>query len=490
MSKRVKTIIIGAAVIVVLAAAVAVLLLLPKDSGETTSSQTVSSSTISLVSETSDTLESVKIKNSKDEYTIDLVGEKLWRIKELQDFTPNEANYSSVRNDVCSIAAMSIVEEDSQKLADYGLADPEIVVEAKFKTGTSYRIALGNLSPDGSRRYAMMLGQDKNTVYALPSTALSSASLTRNDYLDLTVVPAYTGTDDQTAPVPTQITIERPDLEQPIRLEKPAEEAVSSGGVTVGLKLISPVEALMNENWLEKSVIPLFGLTATSVAKANPGEADLAEYGFNTPKTFTIQYDQSSSFKLIVGNALDSDGKVTDSAKKAASYYVMKEGTNLIYVVASSSMSWVTVQPKDLLSTIAVLPYIMDVESLKLTLDGKDYVIGITKVSTEEETDELEFTLNGKKAKEDPCKKFYQLLLSTAIQDINTEQPDGNPVMSVTYQYRDGRSEKLDFYVQKDLSTIVSLNGNMAYKGRSGLIDKVRKEVVNLQNGDAVDTDW
>ena len=168
----------------------------------------------------------------------------------------------------------------------------------------------------------------------------------------------------------------------------------------------------------------------------------------------------------------------------------MKEGTNLIYVVASSSMSWVTVQPKDLLSTIAVLPYIMDVESLKLTLDGKDYVIGITKVSTEEETDELEFTLNGKKAKEDPCKKFYQLLLSTAIQDINTEQPDGNPVMSVTYQYRDGRSEKLDFYVQKDLSTIVSLNGNMAYKGRSGLIDKVRKEVVNLQNGDAVDTDW
>ena len=99
--------------------------------------------------------------------------------------------------------------------------------------------------------------------------------------------------------------------------------------------------------------------------------------------------------------------------------------------------------------------------------------------------------MDGAATDEDMSRKFYQLLLSTGIQDVNlTERELSSPSMSITYHMLDGTSDRIDFYVLEDLTTIVSLNGNNAYIGRSGLVDKVGKELSNLLSGEAVETDW
>jgi len=493
MSKRIKTLIIIGIVVLLLAGATAVLLLMPSGEGEETDSGSAASF-ITFADQETDLLESAHIKNTEDEFTIERVGENLWRIRALEDFPINESTYYSARNSLCTLSAMEVVEENSQRLAEYGLTSPQAEVETKFLDGTSYKIALGNLSPDGTRRYALRVDEGNNTVYGLSTYSLSCAFLTRNDFVDTSLIPSWTAPEgsESTVPEVNRLEITGNYLDKPIVIEPILEDDPDVLSSMDMLKMTSPVTSLLNTDWLDKNITALFGVSAEKTVQVAPTEADLEKYGLAEPfMTYALQYDKTSSFKLLVGNGIDSEGNVPVSSKDIVSYYVMREGTDVVYQARKEALPWVNVQPRNVISTLITLPNISTIRQVRLTLDGQEHVLDVTQPPEDSTgTSEMSFTLDGKETDSEMSRKFYQVLLSTSIQDINTAEVSGAPTMSIVYDRTGGSSIQVDFYVQPDLTTIVAYNGNASYIGRSGMIDKVRKELTHLQNGETVDTDW
>lgn len=518
LNRKKLGLIIGAAIVIVLAGLVALLLLLPEDTGDTTSSGTSSSEVVTLIEEDVENLESVVIRNTEDEYTIESVGESIWRIKAIQDFTPVASKYDSTLEDVCSLRANKMVVENCEDLSQFGFDEPTASMELTFTNGNTYALTVGDLSPDGTYRYVIWTGE--STVYAVSKSNISCLELTRYDYLDTSIIPTYTDEEgNEVTPTVNSVTLTRPDLNEPVILKQVDNAELQEMGfasensvATQSLVMTSPVNALISttiypnndQNSAYDPIYDTFGLSGDAVVRANPSEEELAELGFDSPSaTLEVHYNDSFSWTLIAGAGLDADGNPTDVAESIVSYYLMKEGLAEVFLVDAADIPWVTLNPKLLLSSVVTLPMINDVVKLEFAFDGGEVsdVLDITTIWTESDTSggepssENTFTFNGEPVEDGNARQLYQLVLNPSIQDINWDrEPTGAPKLTVQFTLVDDTVIRFDVYIEDDLTTIVSLNGNNAYIGRSGYVDKVKREVQNMRdNGaveDSVSADW
>lgn len=498
MSKKVQAIIAGAIVLVLLGGAVAALVLAPKskDSAEATSSL-VSSELITLFEGVAGELEYVTVENEKDNYKIELLGENKWGIKALDGFAQVDTKFADTVGSFTTLYANEIVEENCTDLAKFGLDKPSLIAELKYKGKDGFQITLGELSPDGYTRYAIKTGE--TTVYGLSSNTLSALYLSRYDYLELSLLPALeTGEDgNPVAPKLDAIKVVRPDMEKPIELQKyKAGELTENAITTTGLKMVSPIDAMADDQYIQDNIYSLFGLAASSVEMISPTAADLTKYGFDAAtSTFDLTYNETSSIKITTGSGVEcshEEGEDLTSHKHVIThYYAMKDGVDVIYLIPKEAVTWMELQPKSIMSSIVVLPPVLDLDSVVFQ-SGKDtYAIEYIK-SPEDAADTKEMTakLNGKDTDIDGAKKLLQLFYATSVQDVNTVVPTKPADASVTYHYTGGKVDVVEFFVQEDRQIIISLNGNNGYTGRSGYVEKMIKEVNNLISGKEIGTDW
>lgn len=487
MSKKIQAIIVGSIVIVLLVGALLALKFTKKsEPADETSSVDVEIITLFEAGESK--LEYANVKNKDDEYKIELLGENKWGIKALDGLKQIEAMYPDTIDKIDNIYANEIIEENCTDLAKFGFDKPSLVAEIKFEGKDAFKITLGDISPDSYTRYAIITGE--NTVYDLSTSTLSSLLHTKYDYLDrLLISPLETGEDgNPIQPNINNIKINRNDLETPIELEEYKTGELSKNSIPgVNFKMVSPIDAMVDQNTAQQSIFGVFGLSADKAVVVKPTKEDLSKYGFDNPTSvFEMTYDETSSVKIIVGKQVENE----DDNNNQAQYYVMREGTDIIYVLSKQSMMWIDLQVKDVMSSIAVLPPILDIDSVNINIGNESYLVKYIKGEDETDTNEIKASVNGKNVDVDASKKLLQLLYMTSIQDINKVTPTKPADCTVTYNYSNGKIDKVEFYVLEDRQIVISLNGNYGYLGRAGYVDKVSREVLNLVNGEKVDTDW
>lgn len=490
MSKKVKAIIWGSVAILILVAAVIALLLIPKAEDPVDSElSSFNDSLIELIYEQSEDVESIAVKNQKDEYTIELVGEDLWRVRDIMDFKQTEYLYLETLSQVSNIVATSVVEENATDLSKFGFDNPRLVLDVKYNNGNEYHLTIGSISPDQRTQYVIKTGE--NTVYGVPSTNLKNLYYTRYIYTDKTVVDAFNTNDAASIPQIYRVEITRPDLEKPIILERMTEDELA-GGTQANIHMTSPVTALLAETPLNTQVFGYFGMTATDVAKAKLTDEDKKEFGFDTPSaTVLIQYNETSEFKLIIGKktrgmSLPNENGYTEEVD---CYYVMREGVDQAYVVPAEYIFCMTLQPKDIISSAIVLPGILEISSIEVKLDNKDYELVFTPGEDPKDANQITAAFNGKEADLENAKSYMQLLNLTAVQDINLKEPTTKAVLTIIYHYKSGKTDTVEYFVDEQRNTIVSLNGNNAYIGRATQVEKVRQETQNFLEGKTVDVD-
>ncbi|MFZ2539275.1 MAG: DUF4340 domain-containing protein [Oscillospiraceae bacterium] len=496
MSKKVQAIIAGSIVIVLLVAAIAALVLTQKS--ESTDKELPSSQNglISLIEGVAGELEYVTVKNKNDEYKIELLGENKWGIKALDGFVQTDTMYNETVESLNLVYASSIIEENCTDLAKFGLDSPSLVTEIKYKGKDGYKFTLGDISPDGYSRYAIKTGQ--KTVYALSTSSFSALLQTKFDYIVKAVIPALEVGEDgkPLAPALDAVKISRPDMAKPLILEKyKAGELTENAISSTGLKMTSPVNAMVNETNVQDKIFSLFGLAASGVEAINPTAQDLTKYGFDKPtSTLEMTYNQTSSIKITTGSGVECKHEVgedlTGHKHQITHYYAMREGTNIIYTLTKDSVTWMNMQPKNLMSSIAVLAPVLDIDSVNFKIGNEEYKINYIKAADKTDTKEITATVNGKKVDADSAKKLLQLFYSTSIQDVNTMIPTKPANASVTYNYTNGKTDIVEFFVLEDRNIIISVNGNNAFSGRSGYVEKMIKEVKNLVEGKPIDTGW
>ena len=492
MSKKIKTIIWSSAALVVLIAVTVTLVLTAPSSTDDTSAPSVES--IALIRETYSDVESLHIKNQDDDYTIELVGEELWRIRDTMDLKQITYMYDQTLTNLSTFSAIETIEEDCADLSRYGLDDPQISFEIKYNNGNSYAFDIGLQTADGTYYYLVKDGD--NTVYTVTATSVSSLLYTRYSYLDTEILESFDSEDASAVPVINRVEITRPDLAAPIVLDEAQDGELGETAVQQSyLVMREPQFSLLAETATESVIYDNFGLTANGIVKANITEEDLATYGFNNPTArYEMTYDDNTTVVLTLGSGFNASAGFTEGETVAESdidtYFLIREDVDQIYTVAASDIGWLTVQTSDLISSSVVFPNIVDLEGFDVQVSGDSYQVVFDPGDDVSDSSGYTATVNGQNADMDNVRTYMQLVMLPSVQDISTQMPTGTPTMTITYRYRSGQDVVVKVYVAEDTTTIVTLNDQTAFVGRSGFVSKVARESQKLIAGETVDTEW
>ena len=491
MSKKIKALIFVGVVVVVLAAIAIVLTLTAPKSEE---SSLPSSNAIPLIDELYSDAESLYVKNATGEYTIENVGEDLFRVKDIADFKSLDYLYQQTLSNLCTFSALEVIEEDCADLARYGLADPAISFTMKFTNGNVYSYHIGSATADNESYYLKKDGE--TDVYLVTSTAITNLLLSKYAYLDPEIIESFDENDSEAIPRINSATISRPDLAYDIVIEE-AKDGELGENVSQQSYLVmrQPQFALLDESKLQTLIFGNFGLSAVDVVKANITAEDRTEYGFDNPTAvYEMTYDNNTTVKLTLGAGFNSEegyekGKKVD-ASKIDRYFLIREDVDQIYIISADSIEWQSAQPKDMISSILVLPNIIDLSSIDVTVKGESHSLVFTPGEDEDDSSDYTAALDGNAVDMEQSRTYLQLLMLTNATDIYAGEISGTEQMSIVYHYKNGTTATLRFYVDEANATYITLNETSKFMGRVGLINKVLTETQNLKDGKTVNLDW
>ncbi len=493
MSKKIKALIFGGAAVAVLTV-IAIVLMVTAPKGADEESSFPSTNAIPLIDELYSDVESLTVKNETGEYTIENVGEDLFRIKDIADFKSLDHLYQKTLSGLCTFSALEVIEENCTDLARYGLAEPAISFTMKFTNGKSYSYHIGTATADKKSYYLKTDGETK--VYLVASTAISNLLLSKYAYLDPEIIAGFDEKKQEEIPRINSATISRPDLPHDIVIEE-AKDGELGENVSQQSYLVmrQPQFALLDEAKLQTLIFGNFGLSAVDIEKANITAEDRTKYGFDHPTAvYEMKYDNNSTVKLTLGAGFNSEdgyekGKKVD-ASKIDRYFLIREDVDQIYVVSADSIEWQSVQPKDMISSIVVLPNIIDLSGIDITVKGESHSLVFKPGKDEDDSSDYTATLDGNTVDMDQSRSYLQLLMLTNATDVYKGDVKGSEQLSIVYRYKNGKAATVRVYVDESNAAYITLNDTSKFVGRTGFVNKVLTETQNLKNGKTVNLDW
>ncbi len=135
------------------------------------------------------------------------------------------------------------------------------------------------------------------------------------------------------------------------------------------------------------------------------------------------------------------------------------------------------------------LPDLKSVSRVTLTSSTGTDVYDVTRIENEEKSTEtntfydLEVSKDGKEINYDYYQPFYQMLLAISVLNEDIQEPQGDPILTIKYDFFDGRkSEEIKFYADpaSERRAVATLNDQPTGSVRMSDIQKVleAKEVI------------
>ena len=119
---------------------------------------------------------------------------------------------------------------------------------------------------------------------------------------------------------------------------------------------------------------------------------------------------------------------------------------------------------------------IMDIESVKLSADGKEHTMSIKKKGE----DKYEYSINGKIKTEDNFKKIYQQIICLTSVEFTSEVPSGSEKCKVTFSFLNGTNKTFIYYQYNDRYSIVKADNGMVCLVLTKNIDKIFDSLENI----------
>ncbi|MGN1415343.1 MAG: DUF4340 domain-containing protein [Oscillospiraceae bacterium] len=488
MKKRTKGIIAGSCAVVLLAGALVALKLTEPETEEednlaSTSDASAKTSALLYDKNPSD-VSSVEVTNADGGYTVERYADNFWTIPDISGLPLDYTSVNSAVETLATLTAQQVVSEAPEDLSVYGLDEPQLKAKVVFDSGniSEKTIIVGDETPKGGEYYFKL--EDSDTVYTIKSSDISLLFAKEYDFINHVLYDNVMDDDTEDDYDPRKInsmTVSRPDLEYDIVVEydvrQDYEEIIT--GNSSSYVMTAPVSLDLNPDKSDDMMELIFGITASDVAAVEPDEAALNEYGLTEPAC-TVTYDiNAGAATLYIGNKCYNDSGVPTG------YYVMREGLDVVYILDTANVPWVSIQPLDITMTMITSTYIYSVESIEIAYDGRTETF-------EPNGDKDDFVVkhNGEDADADLFKSLYQYILRAPAEEIYLgDIPDKEPDVSITIKNEYGE-DKLDFYSDADRKSIIVLNGKANFKCRTAYVDRLIDNLGHYAAGEDIVTSW
>jgi hypothetical protein len=417
-------------------------------------------------------LASVTVYNEKGEYTI-LPGEP--------PFIPGwesliTAAYPLSRIlDICgSLSSRGMVVEEGD-LAIYGLDKPRAKVEIATKSGEGTTLFIGADVPDGAGIYVRL--EDRPAVYQAGKWEIESFFQGVFDFVSKELSPqlpddGYGGFDFGEITLGGAV---RPD--GPVRIIHEEQKDVQPGRISNAYRISGPVEASLNLDKGYTILKSLPGISADRVVARLGGDEDLARYGLDKPYS-------TAAVAGTLGQGLGGFGLLASKPGADGNVYICRQGGELIYQMAATSLPWLEALWWDLMDRMIILPFIDDIAQVELNSPGRRLSFNLSG-----EGDDLKVEAQGIELDTKFFRSYYQTLLSAVYDEYTDDKipPGAQPIMEIVYRYRDGRPpNRVSFYESTSRRVFTSLNGGRPFYTYSAYITKVQNDLDRLLAGKKV----
>ncbi len=527
LSKTTRTVIIAAAVLLVLGALLLVLMMTGSDNNDSSGAATDESGTsesssaeaessssgsdktaitdkeqenVLRLEVTNDTgsfsfdRQQREVSSTDDDGNVSTSTEYYWTSPELEGVDHNDSTIGSLVRCMAGLSAYSTVEENAEDLEKYGLAEPAAEVKLTFDDGSTADICFGIRNP-AATNYVYCLTKGSNDVMQASWYSTGSVFYDIKDFVNLVLTESY---DANNAQELDYLTIERKDLDEPIRIKymydiAEASEDEDSVITTFNThRITAPITAELDTTNGQTVCYGLYALSASSCEYINATEEDIAAVGLDDPFCKVSFKYGSKARVLLLGNEIRSEADDDSGTSTVTGYYAMFEGGDIIYSISTDNAPWYTCQVQDIMSRRPISPYIYTVDTLTVTTPDAEYVFTVSG-----DADDHSFTCGDTVLNDSSFKSFYQHLITSMGEELyfSDEQPE--PYITVDFKYREeywdtyGRSEDIIvFYKSDDRKNIVSVNGSIIYKVRQIYTQRLLENIEALFSGGEIKLDW
>lgn len=385
------------------------------------------------------------------------------------------SNLDRLLTGISSLFAERIIDEKPTDLAPYGLKPPKATAVGTFGDGTTQTVYLGDKAPGSGTYYLQKKGDPR--VYTVQMYDAEHFHWTASDLRSKVITPALNYDE-----VTYLKLVERDGTI--IEAKEKTTEETKSYQLGFGKYLLTRPYPFPRGIDTEKQD-PLLkapqGVSIEGFVADDP--PDLARYGLARPWGEALVRDKANSIDFLFG-----------AQKDDTQTYFMIKGRPTVYSVATSSLSFMSTKPFDIVDKFIFIPNIDQVDRIDITVDGKTHVLGISRTTQKAEKageqDKIvaAYSMDGKPAVEEYFKKFYQSVIGLlADGEVRRQVPDV-PEVSVRYTLNQGPSKTvtLDYAPYDRDFYAIFLDGKSVFALTRGQLNAMRAKLDLLLKGEPV----
>ena len=436
-----------------------------------------------LETRTPDQVQSVEVENQYGGYTVTKEGEN-WHIYDIPDELVNTEYLDMLLDEASNIQYLTEVTGDMSRLADYGLAEPEAVVQITYTDGATRRLLIGAEEPVDSGRYFMEEGGEQ--VLLMKGNRSIRFTMAPEKYIDFIIIPP----EETSSPLSElqDITFSGTSLEQPIVLKAvlPEREDLQTIGLSFGALTHLVVEPGLHEasaTALSTIADQLFGLISEGIVAYNCTEEQLAAYGFDEP-WLQIDFDYKN------GKDAPVEPYCLRVCQDEEGYIATVNDEGIVYRILDQDFLHITYN--DVVLRWFVSPFITDVEQLTITSPDAEYTYYMSGATAKElvVTDSQGNTLNSSQ-----FSSLFNLTTSAASDGaLLAEEPvlPDEPVLTIRYKYHnaDKADDVLNFYDAGQRRLYVEVNGVCEASMRQNYLDVLLNACAAYSSGESFSVEW
>ena len=361
---------------------------------------------------------------------------------------------NAAADNLASINASRIMENDQTKKDLYGLNNPTVVADVFLRKGESYTVTIGDPAPDGSGFYASVTGDPK--IYLLSAGVVNNFSKTPEEMANTVIIttPNVENVDkkgdkkyydEDTGALATfdSIELSGPRYGQTAIITPIADNDFVKYNINLGS---------YSRYGNETTVDAMFGLLYNSLVAIDtyalkPDEATIAKYGLANPEvSISIKYGEKTTSL-----------KATMYDKEQECYAVMVNGRDAIYAVTADALSMLENDLNAYYYQYVFQEYIHNFTNITVKAPSKTYSFDIKYNSSK---DAFVAKCNGESIDEDLLSAYYQyyLKLTPEVKDSYT---DGEVALTATFTFKDESKGQIVIELVKQTARryLVRING-------------------------------
>lgn len=388
-------------------------------------------------------IDSIKVVNTLDEYTLVHKGSE-WTFEGVTGYDLNLERVSLLRSNTRYLLAVDLVENaDLSNLEKYGInrKNPSVFFEVNYSKNKSYKVFVGEKTPDSRGYYACLDGRD--ALYILDTGVENSVLLELNDY----ITPSLTNPISQNETLAlTRLSIFRKG-DAFLRIDM-VKDALTYGNSSTH-RLTYPAQNFstnlanfpafleaMASLTCEKTV--LFGDRITPDALQALGFIENAEEHI-CDYTLTAEYPTQT----IILHFID----------KGESYLIYSENENIVVTAPKASFAFLEWELISWISSEIYLLDIFDVASVEFSSDKKEMKFDLSG------EDELEVLLDGKACDVERFKALYKSIMYVIVVGWGEEPETSSDIMSLRIVLESGEELLYNFKTHSAVNSFYTLNG-------------------------------